>query len=277
MPLNNKLKKSTFYICITLLAIIWLIPVFFVFLSALKTNADFYGKPIFSIPKVLNWRNFLDAWTKGNISKYMINSIIVSCLKVPLGIFIEALAAFFLTRICSKKTGNRLFIFFLIGMMIPMQVTLVPLNIALRNLGLINTYFGLFIVYVGFGIPFGILVLRGFMRSIPKEIDEAALIDGCSRFKMFWSVILPITKPALATLMIMDFLSTWNEYMLASIFVTDDSMRTISAGLMSFIGQYGTQYGLLNAGVLISIVPVLIVYLLFQNLFVEGLSGSVKG
>jgi len=207
----------------------------------------------------------------------MTNSLIVSMMKVPLGIFIEALAAFFITRMCSKKTGNRLFIFFLIGMMIPMQVTLIPLNIAFSRLGLINSYFGLFIAYVGFGIPFGILVLRGFMRTIPKEIDEAALIDGCSQFRMFWSIILPITKPALATLMIMDFLSTWNEYMLASIFITKDSMRTISAGLMSFIGQYGTDYGLLNAGVLISVIPVLIVYILFQNLFVQGLAGSVKG
>lgn len=277
MSLKHTVKKSYFYIGIIILSIIWLIPIVFVAFTALKTNKDFYGKPIFYLPETLNWRNFYDAWVKGNLSVYMKNGLIVSLLKVPLGIFIEALAAFFLTRICSSKMGNRIFIFFLIGMMIPMQVTLIPLNIALSRLNLINSYLGLFIVYVGFGIPFGILVLRGFMRTIPKDIDEAALIDGCSQFRLFWNVILPITKPALATLMIMDFLSTWNEYMLASIFITDDSMRTVSAGLMSFVGQYGTNYGLLNAGVLISVIPVLIVYIIFQNLFVQGLAGSVKG
>jgi raffinose/stachyose/melibiose transport system permease protein len=270
-------KKSIFYVAITIFSIVWLIPIFFVIMTALKTTQDFFGKPIFSLPEVLHWRNFYDAWVKGNLSLYMKNGLIIAGLKVPLGILISSLAAFYITRVCSKKTGTRIFLFFLVGMMIPMQVTLIPLNIALSRLKLINTYFGLFIVYLGFGIPFGILVLRGFMRTIPKELDEAALIDGCSRFRLYWNVILPITKPALATLMIIDFLATWNEFMLASIFITDNSMRTVPAGLLNFIGQYGTQYGLLNAGVLISVVPVLVVYILFQRFFVQGLAGSVKG
>lgn len=270
-------KRSLFYIGIIIFSIAWLVPIFFVVLTALKTSQDFYGKPIFYLPKTLHWKNFIDAWMKGNLSVYMKNGLIVSLLKVPLGIFVEALAAFFITRICSNKAGNRIFIFFLVGMMIPMQVTLIPLNIALSRLNLINSYFGLFIVYIGFGIPFGILVLRGFMRTIPRDIDEAAFIDGSSQFRLFWNIILPITKPALATLMILDFLATWNEFMLASVFITDDKMRTVSAGLLSFVGQYGTNYGLLNAGVLISVIPVLIVYVIFQNLFVQGLAGSVKG
>jgi len=115
------------------------------------------------------------------------------------------------------------------------------------------------------------------MRTIPKELDEAALIDGCSNSRLFWNIILPMTKPALATLMIMDSLSTWNEFLLASIFITDDSMRTVPAGLLSFVGQYSTDYGLLTAGVIITIIPVLVIYICFQKFFVQGLAGSVKG
>lgn len=248
------------------------------FLSSALELATLGGQ-LSGYPFVINglgWTNYVLAWTKGNLKRYMANGLFITFLKVPLGILIEAMAAFYITRI-AKKRSNQLFIFFLIGMMIPMQVTLIPLNIALSRLNLINTYFGLFIVYLGFGIPFGILVLRGFMRTIPKELDEAALIDGCSNSRLFWNIILPITKPALATLVIMDSLATWNEYMLASIFITEDSMRTVPAGLLSFVGQYSTDYGLLTAGVLISIVPMLIIYICFQDFFVQGLTGSIKG
>lgn len=114
------------------------------------------------------------------------------------------------------------------------------------------------------------------MRSIPKDLDEAAYIDGCGKLRLYYNIILPITKPAIATVFIVDFLNTWNEFLLQSILITSDSLRTVPNGLMSFIGEYGTDYGLLNAGVLISIVPVLVVYLSFQKYFVEGMAGAVK-
>ena len=161
-------------------------------------------------------------------------------------------------------------------MMLPHQMALIPLNRAFSRYNLINNYLGLFVVYTGFGIGYGILVLRGFMRSIPKDLDEAAYIDGCGKLRLYFNIILPITKPAIATVFIVDFLNTWNEFLLQSILITSDSLRTVPNGLMSFIGEYGTDYGLLNAGVLISIVPVLAVYLTFQRYFVEGMSGAVK-
>jgi raffinose/stachyose/melibiose transport system permease protein len=170
-----------------------------------------------------------------------------------------------------------MFAFFLVGMMVPMQATLVPLNIFLHKTNLINTYPGIFLVYVGFGIPFGILILRGFFRTIPKELDEAALMDGCDDIGKFFRIIMPLALPAIATLVIFDFMATWNEFLLAQIFITDEKMKLITTGLMSFRGERSTDYPLLNAGVLISIVPTLIVYLLFQKYFVSGLAGSVKG
>lgn len=205
----------------------------------------------------------------------MVNGLIICVLKVPLGIFVEALAAFAMTRL-NVRHKTAIFVFFLVGMMLPMQSALVPINVVFSKLKLLNTYFGLFYVYVGFGISYGILILRGFFRGIPKEIDEAATLDGCSKWQLLWRIILPIAKPAVATLVITDFLATWNEYLLASVIINDNTKKTVPVGLMTFVGEHGTDYGFLCAGVLMSVVPVLTVYLIFQRNFVEGMSGAIK-
>lgn len=274
--MNKKRKKIVFYVLLTLLALIWLIPVITVFITALKSQGDFYsGESLFSLPEKMKWSNFADAWTKGRLGQYMKNGLVISLMKVPLGILVESMAAFAITRLQVKhKTG--IFVFFLMGMMLPHQMALIPLNRFFSSHNLINQYGGLFVVYIGFGIGYGVLVFRGFMRTIPKDLDEAAYIDGCGVARLYWNIILPNVKPALATVFIIDFLSTWNEFLLQSILITKDSLRTVPNGLMSFIGEYGTDYGLLNAGVLISVIPVLVVYLAFQNYFVEGMSGAVK-
>ena len=274
--MKKKRKQIIFYILLTLLALLWMDPVVTVFITALKSQGDFYsGNSLFSLPDQLKWSNFTDAWTKGRLGTYMKNGLIICLLKVPLGILVESLAAFAITRL-NIKHKTAIFVFFLLGMMLPHQMALIPLNRAFSNYNLINNYAGLFVVYTGFGIGYGILVLRGFMRSIPKDLDEAAYIDGCGKLRLYYNIILPITKPAIATVFIVDFLNTWNEFLLQSILITSDSLRTVPNGLMSFIGEYGTDYGLLNAGVLISIVPVLVVYLSFQKYFVEGMAGAVK-
>lgn len=274
---GKTISKTTLYLFLIVLALVWIVPIFTLFATAIKSKQDFYsGISLFAIPPQFAWSNFTNAITKGRLLSYMKNGLIISCLKVPLGIFIEALAAFALTRLKVKyRTG--LFIFFIIGMMLPMQTALVPINVIYSKLGLLNTYFGLFYAYVGFGISFGILILRGFFLAIPRDIDEAAYIDGCNKWRLFWNIILPNAKPAIATLVITDFLSTWNEYLLASVIINDNAMKTVPVGIMTFVGEHGTDYGLLCAGVLIAVIPVLIVYLIFQRYFVEGLAGAVKG
>lgn len=274
---RKKIKKTCFYVLITLASLIWLIPVFSLLITSLRPQVDFYsGKSMLSFPENPQWSNFSNAWVKGKLGNYMTNGLIICLLKVPLGILVEAMIAFALSRLPIRHKKG-LFIFFLLGMMLPHQMALIPLNVAFTRLNLVNNYFGLFYVYVGFGISMGVLVLQGFMKSIPKEIDEAAYIDGCNTAQLFGRIIFPIAKPAIATLVIIDFLNTWNEFLLQSILVTKNSMRTIPNGLMAFIGENGTDYGLLSAGVLISIVPVLVVYIVFQKYFVEGIAGSVKG
>lgn len=179
MQKRKKCGKIALYIFLTIISMVWLIPVFFVILTALKSPQDFFNNGIFALPETIRFGNFIKAWTQGNLGRYMQNSLIVSCLKVPLGVILVAAGAYAIVRLVKTRTGNLIFTFLLTGMMIPMQVAIIPLNIALSRLGLVNSYIGLFIVYLGFGIPFGILVMRGFIRSIPVEMDEAAIIDGC--------------------------------------------------------------------------------------------------
>lgn len=264
------------YLFLIVLCLLWIVPIITLIATAIKSKKDFFsGMGLFDLPKQISWKNFTNALTTGNMLLYMKNDLIICIFKVPLGILIEAMAAFALTRLkVHRPTG--LFIFFLVGMMLPMQVALVPISIVYSKLNLFNTYFGLFFVYIGFGISFGILVMRGFFLSIPNEMDEAAYIDGCNKPQLFLRIMLPLAKPAIATLLISDFLATWNEYMLANVIINKASMKTVPPGLMTFVGQNGTDYGGLCAGVLISVVPVMIVYLVFQKYFVQGMAGAIK-
>lgn len=270
-------KRLVFYISITLLALVWLVPIFTVFLTSIKSTTDFYsGVGLFEWPDIPQWSNFKNAWIGGRMSMYMRNGLIVCLCKVPLGIFFSSMLAFALTRL-NVKRNRAIFIYVLIGMMLPLQVVLIPVNIAYSRLGLTNTYISLIYAYIGFGIPLGTLIFRGFFNGIPKELDQAALIDGCNSWRLYSTIILPLAKPAIATVFIIDFLHTWNEFMVQSVLITRDSMKTVPNGLLSFFGEFSVDYGLLNAGVLLSIVPVLVTYLLFQRYFVYGMSGAVKG
>ncbi|MDO4336836.1 MAG: carbohydrate ABC transporter permease [Eubacteriales bacterium] len=269
-------KKIVFYFLLTVAAVVWMLPLVMIVLSAIRKTSEFYTNlNLFSIPETIQWENFTDAWNKGNLGRYMANGLLVSCVEVPLEVLLSSMCAFALTRL-KVKHSNALFMFILVGMMLPRQMALIPLNIMYTKAGLVNTYPGLWLTYVGFGIPMGVLVFRGFFRSIPMELDEAAKIDGCGKYRLFASVIMPVAKPAVATMCILDFLGTWNEFLLQSVLITKDTMKTVPNGLLSFMGEFSTDYGLLSAGVLISIIPVLVIYLVFQRQFVEGMAGAVK-
>lgn len=273
---KKRISLVLFYIFIILICVIWLAPLLFIVLSSLKSTTDFFTGNALSMPARIRIQNFADAWVKGNMAVYIRNGLKVSLIKVPIGVLVEALTAFALTRL-DIPGSKKIFVFFLVGMMVPMQVTLVALNIGLTRLGLVNSHLGLILVQLGFGLPFGILVMRGFFRSIPGEIDESAKLDGCNNIRLFCNILLPLAKPAVALLIILDFLASWNEFLFSSLLLTTDSLRTVPAGLMSFFGEFGTDYPLFTAGVLISIVPVLIIYIFCQRFFVEGIAGAVKG
>jgi raffinose/stachyose/melibiose transport system permease protein len=267
-------RTTLFYAFLVLIGLIWITPVFTLVLTALKDAGDFAVNGAFSWPQSIRWSNFSEAWETG-VKNYFWNSVFVTCCKVPLGIFVEAMAAFALTHM-NFRLANRVFAYILIGLIVPIQMTLVPLTLLMNALNLIDTLVGLTILYIGFGVPFGVLVLRGFFRTIPTAVVEAARIDGASWWRIFYRIALPLAAPALASLCILDGVATWNEFILAQIFLRSDELRTLPLGLVQFSTQFSTQYDQLAAAVLIAVVPLVLVFLFFQRYFVSGIGGAVK-
>jgi raffinose/stachyose/melibiose transport system permease protein len=267
-------KVALFYVALILAALLWFTPVITLVLTALKGAGDFAVNGAFSLPKSIQWSNFSEAWETG-VKNYFWNSVIVTGFKVPLGIAIESLAAFALTHM-HFKWANRVFTYILIGLIVPIQMTLVPLTLLMNALNLIDTLGGLTILYIGFGVPFGVLVMRGFFRTVPTAIIEAARLDGCSWFRIFYRIALPLSLPAVVSLCILDGVATWNEFILAQIFLRSDELRTLPLGLVQFSTQFSTQYDQLAAAVLIAVVPIVLVFLFFQRFFVAGMGGAVK-
>jgi len=272
--LTKSIKVAVFYAALAVAALIWFTPVITLIITALKDAGDFAINGAFSLPKSIRWENFSEAWETG-VKNYFWNSVIVTSVKVPVGIVLVSMAAFALTHM-HFKWADRVFTYILIGLIVPIQMTLVPLTLLMNALNLIDTLPGLIILYIGFGVPFGVMVMRGFFRTIPTAIIEAARIDGCSWFRIFYRIALPLALPAVVSLCILDGVATWNEFILAQIFLRSDENRTLPLGLVQFYTQFSTQYNQLAAAVLIAVVPIVLVFLFFQRYFVAGMGGAVK-
>jgi raffinose/stachyose/melibiose transport system permease protein len=265
------------WIGLVIAALIWITPFIFMFLTSVKSPDDIANNPAWSLPTIWDWGNYAGAAQTGQIFQTGVNSLIIAVIKVPLGLFISALAAFSLSRLKFKWQRGLLGVIAL-GALIPVQVALGPLFSTMLNVGLLNSKLGLILPYLAFGVSYQIFILYGFFKAIPEDLDEAARLDGASNWRLFWQVILPLAKPALAALFILDFVSTWNEYPMALTLLQTQDQFTIPLGITNFQTQYGSNYGELNAYIIMSILPVLIVYLMFQRYFVQGaLSGAVKG
>lgn len=265
------------WIALVLASLLWALPFAIMLLTSLKTNADISSAPAWALPGEWAWVNYADAFNTGNLGVTGVNSFLIAAVKVPLGLFLAAAAAFALARL--RFRSHRLLLGLIaIGSMVPIQVGLGPLFSTMLGLGLLDSRAGLLLPYLAFGIPYQVFVLYGFFRSIPDELEESARMDGASTFRIFWQVMLPLAKPALAALFILDFVATWNEYAMATTLLRSQGNWTVPLAVQSFSTQHGTDYGPLNAFIIMSAVPVLIVYLMFQRYFVQGaLAGAVKG
>ena len=257
-------------------AIVWIAPFVFIVFTSLKTNTAVMGAGAFSPPPNPDWSNYVAAWARGSFSTTVFNSVVITFIKVPLGLFISAMAAYALSRI--RMPGVKaVFLVILFGTMLPFQVMLAPLFTLVNSFGLINTYLGIILPYLAFGVPYQVFILHGFFDEVPKELSEAALIDGASHFTIFRRIFLPISLPVLAALLILDFVATWNEFAMALVILQDNSKWTLPLGLMSFQSQFSNDYGELNAAIVMTVLPATIVYLIFQRYFVSGLtSGAIK-
>ncbi len=273
---QTKLANAILYVVLTIMAVIWLVPLAIIILTSLRSQGDLLGKGIFAWPDHIQWSNFSRAWGVGNFSTYFRNSLILIIVKVPLGITISSLAAYPLAKM-DFRLRSGLFIFFLFGLAIPAHVTLTPLLVMMKQLGIAGNLAALIPPYVVFGIPFQIFVMRGFFRTVPSELLEAARLDGASEWGIFWRILMPLSTPALATLFIIDALSTWNELLIALVLISASKWRTVPVGLLQFQGQWSSRYTEMMAGVVISITPIILLYIFLQRYMVAGLTaGALK-
>ena len=264
------------WVALIVVAVVWIAPFVFIVFTSLKANSTVMGSSAFAPPTSLEWRNFAGAWARGHFSTTVFNSAVITIIKVPLGLLISAMAAYALSRI-RLPAGRAIFLLVLFGTMLPFQVMLAPLFTLVNSFGLINTKVGIILPYLAFGVPYQVFILHGFFSEVPKELSEAALVDGASHFTIFRRIFLPISLPVLAALLILDFVATWNEFAMALVILQDNSTWTLPLGLMSFQSQFQSDYGQLNAAIVMTVLPATIVYLIFQRYFVSGLtSGAIK-
>jgi raffinose/stachyose/melibiose transport system permease protein len=257
-----------------LFAVTAVAPFLWVLISSLKTNSEIFARP-FSLPTEWRFENYQIAWESAHIGQNMINSLVIAASAVALVILMGSMASYILTRV---KPSLVLFTYFTLGIMIPVHTILIPTFILMKNVGLYNTMAGLIILYAVSNLALTIFILTGFMRTIPREIEEAAILDGCSQPQVFFRVIFPLSMPGIATVGILAFLNCWNEYLFAYVLISKTEIKTITQGIYALQGAYNTNYGPLTAGLVLAIVPVLIVYVIFQEQVVAGMTaGAVKG
>lgn len=270
----NYMATTCKHAFLILWGVIAFVPFLWVTISAFKDNQAIFTTP-FSLPASWSVENFAEAWEGAKVGVYFVNSIVIAIITMAAQILVVAMATYALTRLMR---ANRLASFFSIGLMIPIHAMLIPNFLTIRNLGLMNTRTGIILVYMAANISFGVFLLSGFMQGIPRELDEAAMIDGAGYLRVFFSVLLPVCKPGLATVGTFGFLNAWNEFLFASVLLTKQENMTLTEGINYLKGQYVTDYGLLCAGLLFAIVPVVIMYILLQEQVVKGMTaGAVKG
>lgn len=258
-----------------LLAALILYPLFWILMSSFKDYNGIYGD-VWGLPDVWHVENYMTAWNRG-ISQYFLNSLIVTICTLAGVVFTSTFSAF---GICQMKgrLGNFVFLFCLCGLLLSPQVCLLPLFMLLKSLKLKNTLFAMILPYIAFRLPVSIMLIRSFFVGISKELEEAATIDGATLMQIYGHIYLPLSKPIISTVIIMTAYYAWNEFVFATIFVDSSKLRTIPVGLMVFRDGLMTEWGVVLAGMVISCLPIIVLFLLMQKSFVRGMTaGAVKG
>lgn len=229
------------------------------------------------LPQIWRISNYTTALTAGNVMIYFLNSVVVTTCTIAIASLLVCTASYAITRMKWKLRGAAL-VYFLIGMMVPLHATLLPLFMILKKVDFLNTRLSLIIPYVAFALPMGILIISGFLESIPRELEEAACLDGCSIYRVFGSLILPLMRPAIATISIFMYMNSWNELMFANTFINSDNLKTLTVGIFSMVNENSTEWGPIGAGLVIATLPTIIMYIMFSDQVQKSLiMGAVKG
>ncbi len=253
-----------------------LVPIVFLVFGSFKTVQQFFQSP-YGPPESLDFSNYAKAWSEARIATTFPNSVVVTLSSVFFSTVLSCLAAYGLARFPFRFRGG-VRLLFVGGLVVPVQLITLPLFILLRELGLLGTLPALIVVYSVFGIPLGVMILVGFFATLPRDLDEAARIDGAGHLRVFLDIMLPLMRPAIAALIILNGVWMWNDFFTALVLSTKPATHTLPVGIMSFFGTYSTEWGLIFANVTISMLPVVIAYLALSRQFIAGLTaGAVKG
>ena len=273
---KSKVVQVIIYVFLTLLAVIYIAPLLWVVITSLKDDSTLMLSP-WAMPDKLMFENYSFAWTAGNLGRATLNSFIVCSITLVLSMLFGAMAAYAIA-ILRWKLAKLTLTYFLIGMMVPVHCVLIPLFIQFSKLKMSNSLIGIIIPYITFSLPITIYILVGFFEGIPRELFESACIDGCSVYKMFGTVALPLAKTGFMVTGLMSFVNNWNELLLAMVFISNEAKKTLPVSLTKFVGPYNTNYCQMFAAIVLAILPTLIVYCMFSNQIVDGLTqGAVKG
>lgn len=269
-------QNSVIHVFLLSITLTCIFPLFWMVRSALMTKETvFIDKSI--IPHVIQFSNFSKAWIDGNFGTYFLNSVFYTVAVVSGIVIISSLAAYAFSRL-DFPGKNFFFYMFVLAMMIPLPGSFVPLVVMMNKLGLVNTRIGYILCMINVGLSMSILLLKTFFDKMPSDLEDAARIDGCGRIQIWWNVALPLARPAIAVVVIFNSLNVWNEFILANLLLTNDSLMTLQTGLFKFQGPNLADYPVLMAGLTISVVPIIAIYLAMQKHIIKGLSsGAVVG
>ncbi len=265
------------YIPLIGFAIMALVPFLYMLATAMTPKAYSMPYPPILFPEELYFDNFLDAWKANHFSRYFLNSLMVSAVATVLILFVSSAGAYAFSRM-TFPGRDVLFYLYLFSMMVPTTTNLIPQFLMMRNLHLVDTYVGLLLIYIGIGVPSNTFFLRNFFLNLPKELEEAVMIDGGNRWHIYTRIILPLSRPALGTFAILAFSNVWDEFLIALTMIKTPDKRTLPIAFRLFQGQHRNDWGLIFAASLIAVVPVLIIYIVMQKKLIRGgtMSGMLK-
>jgi raffinose/stachyose/melibiose transport system permease protein len=271
--LGNIFKIS----CLSFVAVVQIFPLVWLFDFSLASSNELFTNGLLIIPKKIQWGNYVKAFVDGNFLLYLKNSLLINTLAVIIVLIISIMAAFAITRM-SWKLSPVVRNILLLGMMIPIHATILPNYQIYNKLGLTDTIWALLIPYVAFSLPQGVFLTCSFMDSLPRELEEAALIDGCNIYRMLAVIITPLMKSSIATVSIMTFLNNWNEFMMASTYLSSKTWKTLPFSVLEFTGEYSSNYAVQFAVMALTALPAVIIYVLLNKHITKGVAaGAVKG
>lgn len=276
ISLNKRINKIVIYIFLILVVAVTVLPFIWMLSASIKTDREvFQMDPFVLIPKDAQWSNFIEIWSRIPLFTFIKNTVILTVVVTALQLFTSSFAAYAFAKM--DFSGKKfLFLAYISTIAMPWQVYMIPQFLMMRKMGLNDTLLAM-VVLQAFS-AFGVFLMRQFYMGIPDSLCEAARIDGMSEYGIYARIMLPLSKPSLATLTIFTFVATWNDYLGPSIYLKTEAKKTIQIGLQRFIGQYSSEYGLMMAGAVVSLIPVLIVFLALQKHFVAGIASSgIKG